>query len=636
MKYINRYIICCLAAFALMCQSCEDYLQVNLQDQMSLEEVFSKRQTTERYLVHLYSFIPVEYDYINPGTGRGGDGSVVPKSDETMFSFYQWVYYLPWTEGNFSASDDYYYKWAYFYQGINQASVFLRNVDACPEITEENKTIMKAEAQFLRAYCYFALFRQYGPVFLWGEKDADGNWTATIPNSLINPLDVDRHTLDDNVDFMVSEMDKAIANLPETIDDTQKWAGRITKGAAMAAKARLLLYAARPLFNGCELYKGMKNQWGEYLFPQEYKQEKWRKAKDAAKAIIDMPQYRLVKVDVGGTKLENGIASYQAIMLKPWNEECIWGIFTTDNAYYNKFSCQPPRVCRYGSGGFGPSLKMVDTYPMQETGRFPVLGYNEENPIVDEKSGYQAEGFTSGWVHPIEGKKFGPIKAHNSCIGRDARYYASILANGFWWINNYINGGNPSKVTFFSGGTSEYLPSGDSNRVGFMWRRWLDADLNTENDNNWGYTFWNYYRLGEVYLNYAEACIELGETEEALKYINLIRERVGLNKLEEAYSAAELADKETLRWLYSKERMCEMAWECDRFYYATQWMIAEKEFTGPNYSLNLLAKNFEDSWKRTSQIWPMGDRKFLPKMYLHPIHVKDIAQCHNLTQNYDW
>lgn len=636
MKYLKKYIVVCgVALVAMLCQSCEDYLEVDLQDQMSLEEVFSKRQTTERYLVHLYSFIPREFEYNGTGTGRGADGRVVPCSDEAMFSWYQWVYYLNFTEGNFSTSDNEYYKWSYFYQGINQACVFLNNVDACPEITEENKTIMKAEAQFLRAYCYFALFRQYGPVFIWGEKGENGKWIAKTPDSRIDPLDIDRNTVDDNVEFMVSEMDQAIANLPETIVDTQKWAGRITKGAAMAAKARLLLYAARPLFNGCSLYKGMKNHWGEYLFPQEPSIEKWRKAAEAAKAIIDMNQYKLVKVDDSTDKFENAIASYQAIYNKPWNDECIWGTYSNELAYYMRFSSQPPRLCTYGSGGFGPSLKMVDTYPMAVSGRYPVIGYDNEKPIVDELSGYEADGFTSNWIHPIEGKKYGGAKVHNSCKGRDARYYACVLANGFYWINNWINGGNATRVTFYTGGTSTYSATGDCNKVGFLWRRFLDPNLNTEK-NTWGYLFWNYYRLGEVYLNYAEACIELGETAEALKYINLIRERVGLNKLEEAYSAAELADKENLRKLYAKERMCEMAWECDRWYYATQWMIAEKEFTSPNYTLNLFATNFEDSWQRTAQVWPMGDRKFWPKMYLHPIHSKELAECHNMTQNYGW
>jgi hypothetical protein len=104
--------------------------------------------------------------------------------------------------------------------------------------------VLKAEARFLRAYFYFELFRQYGPVFVWGD---------VTPDILIKAEDIDRHTVDENVNFIVEEYDKAIADLPLEISDPRSWAGRITKGAAMAAKARLLLYAASPLYNGGDL-----------------------------------------------------------------------------------------------------------------------------------------------------------------------------------------------------------------------------------------------------------------------------------------------------------------------------------------------------------------------------------------------
>lgn len=643
----RSYFLLTLAVFATsLLQSCDDYLEVNLQDQMTLTEVFSKRVTTERYLAHIYSYLPYEYDYIGTNKDswghRGGDGNVVPRSDEALFSWYQWMPFLQFFKASYGPTNWEYNKWELYYQGINQATVFMNNVDACGEISSETRAIMKAEARFLRAYCYFLLFRQYGPVFLWANKINDNHWEALTPDPTIDPLTIDRSSVDDNVNFMVYEMDEAIKVLPLTIADADKWAGRLTKGAAMAAKARLLLYAARPLFNGCDLYKGIKDHNGNPLFPQQTSMEKWERAAKAAKAVIDMPQYRLAKDDeVTGTDMEKAIANYQKIYNTPWNEECIWGAFAQDILSYNEGSsfffrvrCQPPKVCKIGYGGFAPSLKMVDTYPMAASGRFPVIGYNEGNPIVDPESGYEATGFTDNWRHPIEGPKFGGIKVHNSCKGRDARYYASVFANGFWWINSYIAGGK-RVVTFHKNGSSPYVESGDCIKSGFLWRRFLDPSLNTEN-GSWGYLFWNYYRLGEVYLNYAEACIELGRVEEALEYINKIRERVGLNKLEEAYSPAELSSKEKLRELYAKERMCEMAWECDRWYYATQWMIAEKEFQGPDYTLNLLASSYESSWDRTTQVWAGGLRKFEPRMYLFPINQVQLNESRNLTQNYGW
>lgn len=643
MRKIKLLYIIALASLGLASVSCEDYLDVKLYDQMTMEEVFSKRTTTERYLVHVYSFLPYEHDYI--GTNKDnwnhkcGDGYVVPRSDEGTFSFYQWVPYLQFTTNSYSPANWEYNNWELLYQGINQATVFMNNVDACNDLLDSEKVQMKAEARFLRAYYYFMLFRKYGPVYLWATKNDDGTWTAIAPDNKIDRYKIDRNTVDDNVDFMVYEMDEAMKDIPWDVSNQTKWNGRLTRGACLAAKARLLLYAARPLFNGCDMYKGiMKNIWGEYIFPQEYDPTKWKRAKDAAMAIIGLGKYELcVDENAGGSKLQQAIANYQKIYFEPWNEECIWGQWARDIESYGesaaftmKVRCQPNMVTKIGYSGYCPSLKLVDTYPMAESGRYPVIGYDSNNlPIVDEESGYQADGFTNDWLHPIEGG-FGKLKVHSSCVGRDARYYASILANGFWWINNYSG---KKIVTFFDGGTNSF-GTNQNVKVGFLWRRFNEPSLNTD-DDNWGTLFWNYYRLAEVYLNYAEACIELGEGKEACNYINRVRERAGLNKIEEAYPGIE-NNQDLLREMYRKERMVELAFEAHRFYDATQWLIAEKEMTGPNMCLNLKATNFEASWERSASVWNGGDREFTKRNYLFPINQVQLAESPNMKQNYGW
>lgn len=642
-KFKYLYIVA-LAALGFGASSCDDYLEVNLQDQMTLAEVFSKRVTTERYLTHIYSYLPYEYDYIgtnkNIYNGKYGDGYVVSRSDEATFSFYQWVPYLPIKYGNNSPALGDFNNWTHLYMGINQATVFMANVDACPEISAENKAVMKAEARFLRAYCYFQLFRKFGPVYLWAQKNADGTWTALTPDSGIDPLAIDRNTVDENVDFMTYEMDECIKVLPLTISDMENWGGRLTKGAARAAKARMLLYAARPLFNGCDLYKGkMKNIWGNYLFPQEYDRSKWQRAKQAAKDVIDMNMYSLCKNETDkGSTLKNAIASYQKIYFTPWNEECIWGQWARNMDAYQegiaafsvKVRCQPANVTKQGYSGYCPSLELVDTYPMEKSGRYPITGYDDNHlPIVDPESGYEATGFTDGWKHPIEGD-FGGIKVHNSCKGRDARYYACVLANGFWWIFNY----NGKKLTtFYTGGTNSFATN-QNVKVGFLWRRFNEPELNTDN-GSWGNLFWNYYRLGEVYLNYAEACLELGELSEACEYINKVRERAGLNKIEEAYPGID-GNQALLREMYRKERMVELAFECHRFYDACQWMIGTEVMNGPIMCLNLKATNYEASWERSAEVWSGGQKVFRERDYLFPIGQTQLNESRNLTQNYGW
>lgn len=595
--------------------SCDSYLDVPLDNQMTQKEVFSKRISTERYLTRVYAYLPDEYAL------HGGMGSAVPRSDEALFSWYSGIAYLPFMYGTWGPTNGDYNIWSSCYQGINQATIFMDNVDACQEISADNRAIMKAEARFIRAYLYFCLVRQYGPVFVWGDQASD---------ILLKAENVDRHPLDENIEFIESEYDKAIALLPLKIADEVTWQGRISKGAAMAAKSRLLLYAASPLFNGCELYKGLKNKDGNYLFPQSNDPQKWEKAAKAAKDVIDLGIYKLYEDKNESDPFRKAIKSYMGATFEKWNQELIWGRWT--NGFDIIVRCSPPRAVKEGYGGYAPSLKLVDSYPMAESGRYPITGYQADGtPIVDSKSGYVAEGFTEPYYHPLDGS-YGNIKAHNSCVGRDARYYASILANGFNWINTYKG---TKVITFFTGGTSSFTSSGDCVKVGFLWRKYSDPTLNIEN-GNWGMIVWPMYKISEIYLNYAEACNEKPNRDEAeaLRYVNMTRNRAGLNKLEIAYPEVK-GNKELLRTLIQKERMVELAFEAHRYYDARRWMIAVKEFTGPNYTLNLTANNYEESWKRTDRVW-QTPRLFEPKHYFFPINQAQLNEMKNMTQNTGW
>lgn len=611
MKKLGIYIL--ILQVTIILTSCEDYLKVELKDQVSFDEIFSKRKTTEEYLAHVYSFIPNEYDPL------GVEGSVIPRSDEASFSWTS-IAYLNYNNGSWGPSSSSYVNWVYCYQGINQATIFIENVHKCLEVTQDVRDKMLAEARFIRAYLYFVLVRKYGPVYIWGDQSSDKS---------IDPASVDRHSLDTNTDFILSEYEKAIKKLPLTID-SDAWYGRITKGAAMAAKSRLTLYMARPLFNGCNLYKGLKNKDGVFLFPQSEDPSKWETAAKAAKDIIDLNEYSLYVDTKESDPFKKAIKSYMGVIFEKWNDEIIWGRYHNDGETYN-IRTAPPRVVKAGYGGFCPSIKLVDTYPMAASGRYPITDYdNNGKPVIDPKSGYIEDGFTYPWTHPIESEA--PIKAHNSCVGRDARFYASVLANGMYWINRFKG---DKLVTFYTGGTSTYDETRDCIKVGYLWRRMSDPANNIEEDK-WGEFCWPMYRLAEIYLNYAEACNEKPSRNEseALKYINKVRNRSGLNNLEEAYPEV-IGDKDLLRELLRKERMVELAFENHRYYDIRTWMIADQEFNGTRYARNMLATTYEESWLRTDQIF-REKMVFEPKHYLFPIHQDQLAEMVNMTQNYGW
>ena len=652
MKKIRILVVAILiSVFSLT--SCESFFDVKLDDQASIEETFSQSYSTKRYLSHLYSYIPRDEEIVG-SAGYGNAGWVVPRSDEGMYSFYQWVDYLPIKTGSYSSATPtgsgnetrFFNFWPDLYIGINQCSIFLNYVDLDKEDTPEIIAYMKAEARFLRAYFYFCLFRQYGPVFIWGNQMAD----ETVAGSSI-----DRHTVDQNVKFIVDELDAIKNDLPLRVGDTSEsessWMGRITRGAALALKSRVLLYAASPLYNGCDLYKGqMKNMRGEYLFPQTEDKTKWDAAAQAALDVIELGggMYDLCKSTTTGDKFKDGAASYQKVIFQPWNEETIWGWWWRTSDGYNYMGSVggqlgpglPPGFgFAYCFGGIAPSLKLVDSYPMWESGRYPITGYEGINdlskPKVDSKSGYKATGFTENYKQPVDADWGEPIKAHNSCVGRDPRFYASVVPSGFWWPHETKH----KKYTGWNDPTCSSPWSASSNciRVGYAWRRVYQKDLTLADGGQYYAVKYVYpaFRLAEIYLNYAEACNEKETRDEAsaLLYLNKVRNRAGLNNIEVAYPEIK-GDQKLLRWCIQKERMVEFGMQAMRHYDACRWMIAKDEYPGKNWTLRMSATTYEESYERTSQDFLGADNVFRDKDYLYPISATQMAEMVNLTQNY--
>ena len=148
-------------------------------------------------------------------------------------------------------------RWHDSYVGIGRCNTFLANVDRV-EMSEDTKTKMKGEAHFLRALYYFMLENYYGGVPL-----------ILDPPNLATQADLPRNTRDEVVTQILKDLDSAALVLP--LKYSKADIGRATKGAAMALKARVLLYEASPLFNASN------------------DAQKWKAAADAAKAVIDLP-----------------------------------------------------------------------------------------------------------------------------------------------------------------------------------------------------------------------------------------------------------------------------------------------------------------------------------------------------------
>ena len=635
----------------------------------------SRSTAVRQYLAHLYAYIP------NDENLRANEGGTSLRSDEALHGKSQWeTNWYKVRRGDYSsasstdvASGNY---WKKYYEAINECTTFIENLVYDKEDSEKLVNCMEGEARFLRAYYYFTLFRHYGPVFIW--MDEEGN---PVPSDQsITGESIDRNTVEENVNFMVRELDAAISLLPNNISDViaaYSNMGRVTKGAAMALKTRLLLYAASPLYNGQNgtgMYNGFKNHKGQDLFPA-YDASKWDKVRDAAKALIDLNQYSLAQKGDPATSIQDAAASYQNVWFENWNTnpEIIWGWWYRQWAedylgtIGGEIAFAAPSgglLCRRGFSLITPSLKLIDAYPMAETGRYPVLGYEQTNgmydysrPIVDDASGYKAEGWTENYqqVIDVDPSWAKPFKAHNSTVGRDARYYSNFLPNGFWWPCERPMDGDPLRFTCYNNAdcTSPYSATEGCNRVGFVWRRLYRAGNQLKEDTDYSsirYVF-PAFRLAEVYLTYAEACNEMTSrnADEAIRYIDMVRARSGLCSILVAYPEIDFSGaggtigsvtksgQEWLRWIIRQERMCEFAFEgSQRHYDAIRTLSAEKEYNVENWTLHLTADNYEDSYTRVSYDYIGGRSKFQQRDYLFPFGSKQLAEMTNFTQNKGW
>ena len=667
-KYL--YIITAL----LTLSACDSYFDIDFQDQANLEEIFAKKNTTERYLAHLYSYLPHDEDT------HKGTGYVIPRSDEGLFGFLGYGPFNKLRSGDYStaASGDVveYNVWKRMYVGIRQCTIFMDYVRLDQEDTEEVKAAMKAEARFLRAFYYFCLFRQYGPVIIWGDKlapeDAEGS-------------SLDRNTVDENIDFIVSELDRAYADLPYVITEigaNDSWTGRATKGAALALKSRVLTYAASPLYNGQDggrltgIFAAKTNLAGNRIFA-DYDANKWTLAADAAKDVIEMNRYSLCQSTGGTTDIQKAASAYQNVFFERWNSETIWGwwhlgighsdggfstwIGATGSFMYCTIPNFPEVTTSYRPlQAYTPSLKMVDAYPMEVSGRYPVLGYQKSGrfndlskPIIDDASGYKAEGWENNYTQPIDADWAPAFKAHNSTVGRDARYYSSIVPNGFYWPSDKIKKRWTSYKNASATVPVDKFESAALNWVGYACRRWYKANTAFATGQDFtGATRYVYpaFRLAEIYLNYAEACNEkpARDVEEAVKYLDKVRERAGLNGIRTAYPEIDFDNaggtiagitktgKEWLRWFILQERWCEFGMEAMRHYDMCRWLRAEDEYPAEAWTLNMASETYEGVYERVNDIMPMDKADFHYRDYFYPIISTQLAEMVNFTQNPGW
>lgn len=522
---ILPYISICILLVLL--SACSKYLDQVPNDRQTIEEVFQKKRPSEEYLANVYNYIRDESDQwnVNPWTGN---------CDEVNVAWAKWTIYQV-NVGNFSPGTSPFYTWQSYYNGIRSATFFMNHIDGNKEILAlDGQQLIdqyKAEARFLRAYFYFMIIRQYGPAVLLGDTELPADAPA-------NDMMLPRSSFDECVEYIVSELDKAAEVLP-LVPASDRDYGRATKGAALAIKSRVLLYAASPEYNGNTAFSSFVNIDGKPFISQTYDRERWKRAADAAKEVIDLNLYRLYEDPSG-----DPVKSYRGIHLVPWNDECIF--VRKSNSLWNwDYNCSLRSAG--GWNGISPVQEMVDAYFMRDG--LPI----SRSPL------YSETGFTDG--------------VYNMYLNREPRFYASVLYNGAKYKGGAITQDSITVDMTYSGRDGKKNGGEDYSHTGYLVVKNVSPETNrlAGISNSRPYVL---VRLGEIYLNYAEALAEYGGNDaEALKYLNLIRKRAGIPE----YGAGEIAEVHgnELVEMIRAERRIELAYESHRWFDVRRWKIVK-------------------------------------------------------------
>ena len=550
------------AALLLLVNACDSILDREVVLSLTEDDVLTLYNNTQSRAVAIYNYLPSGF--------RCVDGAMMASaSDEAEYtletSSIQMFNVGSWNAKNNPDGG----SWWNNFRGIYLVNHFLANSDNLDlemyrlnpdDIGHEqyqnrldNIKRWKYEVRFLRAYFYFELIKRYGGVPVITRPVEIGD---SFP----------RNTLDSCVNFIVKECDDIAWGLPVKYTE-QENLGRATRGAVLALKSRVLLYAASDLFNSPEKWaSGYANKDLISVKPIDRK-ERWKRAADAAKNVIDLTD--------AGYALSN---NYQGVFRSYTDAEII--LARRDGASNDFEKANYPVGYDLGNSGNTPSLNLLDDYEMLDGTAFD---WNNKN------------------------------HAANPYRGRDPRLAFTILSNMTKFNGRPVEcwtGGRDGKGVPRATKTGQYL------------LKYIDPELNLLEGRTSVHT-WVLIRLAEVYLNYIEALNEYQPAHSDIKiYYNMIRQREGIKMPE----LPDGLDQDAVRQKIRHERRIELAFEDHRLWDARRWMIAADNEKGkgvlniPLRGLEILNRGGVPSYTPIE----IEQRNFEPKMYLYPIPQGDL------------
>jgi len=530
-------------------------------------QLWANPDYARNFLNNVYAVLSDRYNVDNAGAlfASGTDEAVNSNQNSSILTL---------TNGTWSAAKPFDEVWADMYVGIRKANMFMENIDGSavipldevvPANVAANQTYaaqverLKGQAYFLRAFFQFELLKRYGSYAIVTQ-------TLTVNDN----LDLPRNTFQQCVDQISKDCEEAIARLP--LSPTE-WRtsdrGRATQTAAMALKARLLLYAASPQYNpGNDITK-------------------WQAAADAAKRLMDTGKHSIY-------------TSYPNIWL--WNNGAFNSetIFATSTLNTNSIEVNnAPISYDAANGRTNPTQELVDAFEVRSTGRL----------ITDANSGYTAT---------------------NPYANRDPRLNFSIMYNGSTFknktVDTYVGGKDGLNLNINATKTGYYLrkylsetaawgPTTTNVRRPWIFFRYAEVLLNYAealNEVQGAAAQTEILRVINLIRNRTGVQMPLLQTT---------------NPSANGYVAPTQAE---LRKRIRNERRVELCFEEHRFYDVRRWKEGETTFNKPVTGMRIV-QTAPATFTYTP--FTVENRVFTPRNYLYPISQNELNRSPALGQN---
>lgn len=552
MKTYNILILSVILVVSLMSCDQDNFLSRDPQDVLLEDQVWSNPDLVRSNLASLYDSKP-EYqsleqywnftDFDEAFPSRNGDYWRVRRQN---YDYGAWEY------------------WDYGY--IHDINLFLSRAENADELDPADKNQFMAEARFLRANAYFEMVKRMGGVPLL--TDTLNYEVGEDPASLYKPRAKEAEVYD----FIISEMDAIASDLPTdpSIKSTATW------GAAMAMKSRAALYAASIARYGANT-PSVSLPGGQVGIPESRAEEYYQTALDAATELIDSGRYSLYE------RYPNDLSKNFTELFrdKQDNPEVIWAkdYLLQSETHQFTVNSQPKSLTEEGAvaGFVNPTLNLVQEFELMDNTFAPLPNRDSNGDLISYEN--KSDIFANR-----DPRLAGTVMLPGSQFkGADLDIWAGVMESDgtittgdqFGQRKTLPGESEPEQVVGFDGPIDQ-LELGT--QTGFYIRKYIDPAPAAGRIGTGSDIWWIHYRLGEIYLNAAEAAFELGDNDLAAKYINEVRQRAGFTD--------DLEPSEITFDRVVHERKVELAFEGHELWDYKRWRIAHQVWNGAPVDIN--------------------------------------------------